>query len=465
MLGTILQFEIKQLLRNKGIIVALVIYTGIGYFALQQGKSIYDFQQISIQKVLKNVKRDDSTVRAIFDTLNTTTALRSDANVEAPWSLEWRLGAAEAKSISPLSILSIGQNDIYNPVISTHFGRQFFKNEFAEFQNPEKLLIGNLDVSYFILFLFPLLLLALTYNIQSADKEAGILPLLKVQATSIKKILYYRLLLRWLVALLPYVVVSLLCYVTIYSKHSFLLSAFLQWWAVALLYALFWLVLVAYILSLQLSSLLNAIVLAGLWVVLLIAIPGLFNTLFSYTYPATDKGAITSFRDIDAKGYNKPLKVHLDNIISLYPNWKNVQLTSDSNYIKSFGNTLEGIEAEKKIHHIITTNSKQQTAAEEKSFWINPIGGVMRSFATLSNSTLANQQAFETATIVVRERKGKYLHENYIIKPHFTKTDYEAMPKYKEIVEKRTVYTYMLPLLVMIVILVVVLLIKNKPIK
>ena len=428
MLKTIFSFETKQLWRTKGMFFAIVLFTFIGFYALLQGKSVYDFKQQSITKRMKVVKDDENEIRAILDTMRFV-GKRSDGGVQAPYSLEWQLGAVVAKNITPLSILSIGQSDIYTPLMSVHFDRQFFKNEFIEFQNPEQLFVGNLDISFFILYLVPLLFIAMAYNVQSDDKETGVYPLLKIQASSMKLLIYKRLFIRWLFALIPTFILCFFSFLTLKSLPNFSGSSFVIWWMVALLYAAFWLILVAVIQHFKFSSLINAVVLAGVWVLVLIAIPGLLNTWFSYKFPAIDKTAIVEYRDIDFKGYDKPFVEHQKIVFAQYPQWKKGFVYADSSYFKSFANALTNLEKEKEMHSNILKNSELQISAEKNSFCTNPVGGVMRAFTTLSQSTLSDQQNFEKATLNLRERKARYLYENYLTKPYFTKKDFESMPK------------------------------------
>ncbi|MBX2921904.1 MAG: hypothetical protein KF746_06915 [Chitinophagaceae bacterium] len=462
MLITIFKYEIKQLLRSKGMIATVFIFSAIGIFALLQGKSVYDFQQTSIEKTLQSAAKNESRVKSIFDTLQNK-GKRTDSDIGAPYVLEWNLKAVQAKNISPLAVLSTGQNDIYTPLLSAHFNDPYFNNQYAEFKNPEELFAGNLDSSFFILFILPLLLLSFTYDIQSAEKENAVTPLLKVQATtSLTAITNMRLLFRWLVALLPLLVVCLLSYIVLSALPGFSAVSFLQWWTIGLLYTMFWLLIIAVIQRFQFSSLINAIILAGLWVLLLIAIPGLSNAWFSYKYPPVDKTVFSDYRDIDFKGYDIPFAEHEKMVFAQYPQWKNSIQLHDTNYFKSFSNTLQALSKEKQIHHASMKNSELLLQAEINNFWINPVGGVMRSFTTISQSTLANQQAFEEAIINVRERKARYLYENYLTKPHFTKSDFEGMPKVFPVVISQSPAKYLAPLALWSILSLVIVLLKSK---
>ncbi len=446
MLSTIATYEWKQFILNKGMIAALLVFTVMGLFCLQQGKAVYTFQQAAIDSALVKKQRNYEKVKQVFDTLKPVGNQLHD--LEEPFYLDWRLQAVLAKPQNPLSILSIGQNDIYTPLLSGRFNSDIFRNTFTEFQNPEKLLTGNLDVSYFILFLFPLLFIALCYNIQSADKEAGITPLLRIQARSLSKLVYQRLLFRWLLAWLPVLTIAVASWIQLASIKGFNAPGFAQWWSVTLLYTLFWLVLAAMVLRFEFSSLINAIVLTGIWVLLLIAIPGLLNTWFNYKYPPTNKEEIAEYRDYDFKAWDKPFEEHKAFMFVRYPQYKKLDLTKkeDSVKFRAFSYVLMVIEKEKELFRQVTAVKNKQLAAEEKCFWLNPAGGVIRALTSISNSTLRNQQEFEEATLTYREQKTKYLFEKLVTQPHFTKNDFAGIPEFNRNESKHSYISYLFPI-------------------
>jgi ABC-2 type transport system permease protein len=460
MLQTIFKYESKQLLRSNGLIAALLVFTAIGFYCLRQGKAVYHYQTTTVDSAMAKKSRSHDFVKKIFDTLTHKTEKRND--IEEPWVIEWRLQDVVAKNIPPLSILSIGQSDVYAPLLSGHFNGDIFKNNYTEFKNPEQLLAGNLDTAFFIVFLFPLLLVALTYNLQSADKEAGISPLLNVQASSIQKLMRYRLLYRWLVALTPFVITAAASFFMLSALPGFSFAAFMQWWGIALLYALFWLVVVALVQRLQFSSLINAVTLAGVWVLLLIAIPGLLNTWFNYKYPAANKTEIAEYRDFDFKAWDISLDKHKKYLFGIYPRLEKDTARLDSNHIRGFSYSLQVFNREKELHAAITGKAAEQAAAEESTFWINPVGGVMRSFATISQTSLSQQQQFEKDIFVYREKKLRHIFENMLMQPHFTKKDFEAMPAFTASTGHSGVWRYLLPLLAIITITFLYLLFRKQ---
>ena len=83
---------------------------------------------------------------------------------------------------SPWASFSIGQRDI-NPfslkVKMLAIEGQIYDSELT---NPLTLLVGNLDASFVFIFLFPLLIIAFTYNALSEEQENGVWKIVVVPA-------------------------------------------------------------------------------------------------------------------------------------------------------------------------------------------------------------------------------------------------------------------------------------------
>jgi ABC-2 type transport system permease protein len=453
MIATIIKYDWRILQRNKGLIPALLVFLCIGLFCLQQGRSLVRFQQTAIDSVLSKKQKNHAQVKSVFDTLRLKKGMLSE--IGDPYTLERRLQDVATRKINPLAVLSIGQSDMLSPMLSTQFNRQIFKNQLVEFYNPEKLMSGNLDVAFFVLFLFPLLFIALVYNTRSEDQEKGILPILAVQTSSTNLIVFSRLLLRWSIACLPFLSTALIAYVLLADMPGFSTLQWAAWWGAALLYFIFWLAIAAVLMQFRLSSLINAISFTGIWVTLLIAIPGILNTVFNYRYPTPLKSAVAAYRDFTSEAWDKPFEEQYAFIVKEYPDYKKIKISSllDSMKFKTFSYVLMAINKEKELYFAMDRPKQQLIQAEEKSFWINPIGGLMRYWAGLSEVRQEDQRQFETTVLKYREQKLRYLFEKFVTQEHFTKQDFQAIPVFKAAAQQSKVFHVIYPMLLLTVVL------------
>lgn len=454
MIATIIKYDWRILQRNKGLIPALLVFLCIGLFCLQQGRSLVRFQQTAIDSVLSKKQKNYTQVKSVFDTLHLQKGELSELG--DPYTLERRLQDVETRKINPLAVLSIGQSDLFSPMLSTQFNRQIFKNQLVEFLNPEKLMSGNLDTAFFVLFLFPLLFIALAYNTRSEDQEKGIFPILAVQTSSTNLIVLSRLLFRWFIACLPFLATALIAYVALANMPGFSALQWAAWWGAALLYFIFWLAIAAVLMQFRLSSLINAISFTGIWVMLLIALPGILNTIFNYRYPTPVKSEVAAYRDFTTEAWDKPFDEHYAFIIKAYPNYKQIPVKNflDTMKLKTFSYALMSVHKEKELYNAMDKPKRELIQAEEKSFWINPVGGLMRYWAGLSEVRQEDQRQFETAVLNYREQKLRYLFEKFVTQEHFTKQDFQAIPAFKAATQQSRGVQVIYPMLLLTIVLI-----------
>ena len=450
MLQTIFLYEWKMLLRNKILLLALVLFTAIACISLNKGVRYYNIQKTAADTVRAGSQRAYLKLKNKFDTSDFTKPERLD--IEGVWAVDWSLWEYAVKEENPLSTISIGQNDIYSKIKRTRFATDIFSGEQDEFKNPEQLLTGNLDLSYFILFLFPLLFIAISYNTASADKESAVFKILATQKFSLKSINTARVVFRWLISLLPFVIGIITTYFIINRYSNFTAATFLQFTCIALLYAVFWLSVVLFIVNRGWNSMINILSLSGIWLLLLIGIPGILNSWFQYKYPTNTQQQITKLRDEKAKLYDLPLQTHSAFFASHFPNLIIDTAVTDTAEVKWYGGAIMELQKEKQLLKNLAANVQIQTAKEEQLFWINPVGGVMRALTTISGSSLKQQQNFENHLMNFKQQRADYLIANHASKKHFGKEEFENMPRYKPAVtNQQPIWQYLLPMSLLIV--------------
>lgn len=184
-----------------------------------------------------------------------------------------------------LSGISIGQRDI-NPSIQSVTIRNLENQKYdTDLNNPSNLLLGNLDFGFVIIYLFPLLIIAFTYNLLSEEKDCGTWNMIRLHAASPLGFLRRKIMLRMQVIYALGIFLMVIGIVLL----SIQLTAILL--AVALLFALyllFWFSLSYWVISWQKNSAFNAICLLAFWVVLTILSPALVNSYISTAYPVPE---------------------------------------------------------------------------------------------------------------------------------------------------------------------------------
>jgi ABC-2 type transport system permease protein len=192
---------------------------------------------------------------------------------------------------APLSALSVGQSDLYPYYfkVTSQSKQTFTAND--EIENPTNLLAGRFDLAFVIIYLYPLLILALSYNLISAEREQGTLAMMMSQPVSLRTFVAGKIGLRALVVL---------ALAAGFSLAGFLLSGavsdaegawprLLLWIAVVAGYGAFWFVLAILVNAFGRNSATNAMALAGLWLFLALLLPALLNVVVTTIYPVPSR--------------------------------------------------------------------------------------------------------------------------------------------------------------------------------
>ncbi len=199
---------------------------------------------------------------------------------------------------SALSVVSVGQSDLYP--YSTSVNLMTEKNDlFQEYEqdNPLNLLTGKFDLAFVLVFIFPLLILALSYNLISGERENGTLSLTMANAAvSIKQIVLGKFLTRLLIISLfslGFSVIGLLLSgINLSSSDVWLRIAL--YILIVLAYAVFWFSAAILVNSFGLNSATNATILGGLWVLVTIITPSFLNVAATTIHPVPSRMELVS---------------------------------------------------------------------------------------------------------------------------------------------------------------------------
>ncbi|MDC8005867.1 DUF3526 domain-containing protein [Aureisphaera galaxeae] len=192
---------------------------------------------------------------------------------------------AYIKNLDPLAGLSIGQTDV-NPTVKRITIKTFEAQKFdTDLVNPMNLLSGNLDLSFVIIYLLPLLVIVLTFNVISEETETGTWQLVAIQAKSKVRFVISKLLIRFFLLLIVliflFTVAKIVLGIPLNINFVFLFS-------LSILYALFWFTLSFFVIVFKRSSGFNALSLLSIWLGLIILLPAGINAFIASKYPVPE---------------------------------------------------------------------------------------------------------------------------------------------------------------------------------
>ena len=192
---------------------------------------------------------------------------------------------------APLAPLSVGQSDI----LPAHYKITLESREalFAgdELDNPTNLLAGRFDVAFVIVFLYPLVILALSYNLLSGEKEGGTLALALAQPISLTRLATAKILACGVVVLSLTAALTLaaavVASVDLGAPGAF--SSLAAYFGITAVYGLFWFSLALLVNAFGRGSATNAVILAGVWLTLALIVPSATSLFAATLYPVPSR--------------------------------------------------------------------------------------------------------------------------------------------------------------------------------
>ena len=188
---------------------------------------------------------------------------------------------------SPLSALSVGASqswpDRYR-VQGISFAKTVQRNDQVR---PVASVYGPFDVAFVIMAIAPLIIIGLTFNVSSRDRETGLQNITVSQTRRLGQVMALRCFVR----------ASLVIGLMVLNVNGVLLIAFgnqfdfrvvanlIAWNIVAMLYILFWAALSHFVNSFGKSSASNGAALLLLWLLLVMIVPGFISHLVQESVP------------------------------------------------------------------------------------------------------------------------------------------------------------------------------------
>ena len=195
-----------------------------------------------------------------------------------------------------IAALTVGQSDLYNActfVSAWEIGGAYDEQLHRNLENPLRLLFGRFDAAFVVLTLFPIAILILGYNQLSGERELGTLAFLGCQPVAMRLIIATRFAVRAL-AFLLLTLAPLSLALWLWAVPSGQQSAFGDWagWLTATTaYLLFWFAYAFWVNSRGQSSAENGLLLAGLWLLFVVILPGCLNLGLKQLYPLPSRMA------------------------------------------------------------------------------------------------------------------------------------------------------------------------------
>lgn len=301
MFRKIIQTEWRILFAERSFLILAVLFAMLLVYAVSSSARWIDEKQTESRSLLE--KQETSLAESKSKTAEKLA--RGEPGANAPTNTAPAPNDPNALGMSlqhavlpfnPAAIFSLGQADVLpleqGVTIST---LQRTKADKVGFENPLGFLAGRFDLSFVIVYLLPIFVLALGFNLLSNEREQGILQLLLSQPIRLKNLLTAKIAAQFALVFSFAGVVSIVCvslFVPDFSVDFWLRAAL--WTALTGVYAAFWFALAALVNSYGFSSSGNAVALVACWLVLVLILPSLLNVGITAAYPVPSRHEMIS---------------------------------------------------------------------------------------------------------------------------------------------------------------------------
>ncbi len=328
------KYELKLLLRSRWIQLLSVILLVLFGFAVHNGKQKVEKRQAILTTAQNEAMENDGRMLKLLDSVEQgmPVSVPSWTLPNSPMAVGNYYPRVAAMKPQPMAFVATGQADMFTHYVKPTVSGDDFALNFTEMTSPVQLLFGSFDLAFVIVYLLPLLIIAFSYNILSAEKESGVLRLLAAQPIGIPQWVLQKLALRFFWLSLLVIGALALVFTGLGLMDTTQLSRFFGLLTLVLGYMLFWFAL-AFLVNLWVgSSAKNAVALLGLWVLFVLLVPSVLNQLGTTVYPMPSRNLmINEMRKMKAEATQKQDEI-LDNYLRDHPEYA----INDSTQARSF---------------------------------------------------------------------------------------------------------------------------------
>ncbi|MBX3278670.1 MAG: DUF3526 domain-containing protein [Acidobacteria bacterium] len=311
----LIQLELKNFLAGRGVSAGLIVIFLAGLYAVEYGRGSIDAQRRVIAAT-PEIQRE-----------HLQKMLAQHATPDGPGNALYYINFFTAHEPSRFAPLSIGLRDLnpYNlKVRMLTLEGQLYD---VEIGNPATLALGNFDLSFLLVFLYPLLIIAFTHNTLSAEQEQGAWTLICAQPLSPLKLLAIKAAIRFAAIVAVWLVTLAAAAVWLRLPVDPRLGLIAL---TSLSYLAFWFSASLLVMSFGRSSNFNALALLGVWLTLAVLAPAAFNALISTLLPVPEAMEVTVLqREGYHRQWDRPKTDTMQRFFERFPEYADFQAPPD----------------------------------------------------------------------------------------------------------------------------------------
>lgn len=332
----------------------------------------------------------------------------------------------------PFTALAIGQRDVNPYTLDVRLLGIHSQLYDAGIENPLKSVSGNFDLSFVLVFLFPLFLIASSYNVLSEERERGTWALVRSQCPSPGRLLAIKLAVRYALAL--GLASALLALAVVWSGAP-LDGTIASWCLLTATYFAFWIAVILLVVGLDRTSAFNAVTLVALWIVTTVLLPALFNMALVVFYPVPHGQLLTlNQRQVVNAGWDIPKDQTMKAFFQSYPMYGDTApVTARFAWKWYFAMHQVGDDAVAAEARDYMANLRQRARLAATMSVLAPPSLAQILYNRLAGTELEDHLDYLQSVVAFHDRLEAYFFPLIFREAKFTPADHASLPRHEHL--------------------------------
>jgi ABC-2 type transport system permease protein len=341
--------------------------------------------------------------------------------------------AVAALEPGPLAIIASGQSDLFPATLKVTSGA---KDSFLfadEIENPAHLSSGSIDLAFVLIFVFPLAILALCFDLAAGEREKGTLALTLASAENPTSALLGKLSARASLPIGAMLAATITGVLLLRGAETVFSDAFALLAASILAYGLFWALLAAVVDSFGQGSAYNALALIAAWAGLTMLAPAAVNTLADALYPTPSRSEMTLAARAATTDADRERDAALARYAEEHPDAKTAEMTRGDAKERTLRRLAVLEAANVRVEAVMARHEAQlssQRALADRLSFLSPALLTYRSVADIAGVGDRRYAEFSRRLDEFHGRWREFFWSRARSGEALTQADYDALPRF-----------------------------------
>jgi len=431
----VMRHDARCLSRDKTLAAAALLFALLAAYAAQNGSAWVRAQ------AAERAEADERASERLADLKAKAAGASapSDSFGPDPGSPRYVGGLADEifVPLSPLSGFSVGQADLMPSKVNVTINTQKHTlTRHYEIQNPLNLLAGRFDLAFVIVYLYPLLIFVVAYDVLAQEREAGTLALALSQPIGLSALVAAKTALRFMVVAGMGVALSLsaavFAGVPLRDDGASAIPRLLAWVLITLAYGAFWFALALAVNALGHSSQTNAVALVSAWIAFVAIVPAFLNAGINAWHPMPSRSLLVQETREAANDVQKAGSALLAKYLEDHPELLPKGTDPDFNdfTIRNF-TVQKNVEA--RVAGVLASYDAQllaQQAAIDRMGFLSPAILTLEALNEIAGTGIHRYRRFRAEAWSFVEEKKSFFFPKIFARERLTPGQLEALPRF-----------------------------------